>query len=358
MSDVLIVDDSLTVRMDLGRRSRRRASSRRCAPTSRERARARSPRGDFALVVLDVILPDGDGIELLGELSAVAAPPATPVVLLSTEAEVSIASAACAPARTSTSASRTTPRTLVARARDSSAGARRAARRASRPVLVVDDSLTVREALRADLEAAGLEVVTAASAEEGLRVAAERRPSAVVVDGACRAWTAPTFVRQLRADAALRTTPCILLTASGAVGELRALEAGADAFVRKERGARGRARAAAGAPARSPRPRRGRPPRCSRRSGSCALGDEAGAPRRPRRGCGRTATTWCAPRPGRGPRAARGRAVDAMSWTPAPTSRPRSRRAAGVKGEPAPGAACRSCSSSATRTSRSGSSRR
>jgi two-component system NtrC family sensor kinase len=44
-----------------------------------------------------------------------------------------------------------------------------------------------------------------------------------------------TLIRRVRLDAGLRGTPCVLLTASEGDGaELRALEAGADAFVRKE----------------------------------------------------------------------------------------------------------------------------
>src|SRR5580692_3145778 len=44
-----------------------------------------------------------------------------------------------------------------------------------------------------------------------------------------------TFIRKIRLDAALRGTPCLMLTASeGAGAELGALDAGADAFVRKE----------------------------------------------------------------------------------------------------------------------------
>ena len=42
----------------------------------------------FALVVLDVLLPDGDGLELLAELKCSPVHGATPVVLLSTEVEV------------------------------------------------------------------------------------------------------------------------------------------------------------------------------------------------------------------------------------------------------------------------------
>src|SRR5260221_389669 len=44
-----------------------------------------------------------------------------------------------------------------------------------------------------------------------------------------------SVVRRIRLDAALRRTPCLLMTASeGPETELQALDAGADGFVRKE----------------------------------------------------------------------------------------------------------------------------
>jgi DNA-binding response OmpR family regulator len=67
-----------------------------------------------------------------------------------------------------------------------------------------------------------------------LRVAGARRPDAIVVDGVLPGIDGATVIRHLRLDAALRDVPCLLLTASeGKHAELRALDAGADAFVRK-----------------------------------------------------------------------------------------------------------------------------
>src|SRR5438445_378380 len=76
-------------------------------------------------------------------------------------------------------------------------------------VLVIDDSLTIREELRVAFESAGYEVATAASGEEGLRVAAERRPHAVVVDGQLPGIDGATVVHRIRWDSALKRTPCL-----------------------------------------------------------------------------------------------------------------------------------------------------
>jgi DNA-binding response OmpR family regulator len=102
-------------------------------------------------------------------------------------------------------------------------------------VLVVDDSMTFREQLRDLLQAEGYAVLTAASGEEGLRTAADRRPAAIIVDGVMPGIDGATVIRRVRLDPALRDIPCILMTAADDYAtELQMLDAGADAFVRKQ----------------------------------------------------------------------------------------------------------------------------
>ncbi len=239
LTSVLIVDDSLTVRMDLQEAFASAGfEAIPCADGACAR-RALAAR-DFSLVVLDVQLPDADGLELLAELRRTPRLARTPVVLLSTAAEVHDRIRGLEIGADEYVGKPYDAGAVVARARElvrRAAGPGAEGEGEARPlVLVVDDSLTVREELRAVLERAGLDAVTAACGEDGLRIAADRRPSAVVVDGAMPGMDGATFIRQLRSDSVLRTTPCILLTASQSVGELRALDAGADAYVRKEEG--------------------------------------------------------------------------------------------------------------------------
>lgn len=237
MIPVLIVDDSLTVRMDLHEAF---AGAGFDAVPCADGACARQALAarDFSLVVLDVQLPDGDGLELLAEIRRSPRHARTPVVLLSTAAEVGdrirgleVGADEYVGKPYDAAAVVTRARELVRRAEGGEAPGE-----ARDLVLVVDDSITVREELREELERAGLDVVTAPDGEEGLRIAADRRPSAVVVDGAMPGMDGATFIRHVRSDSVLRTTPCMLLTASESVGELRALDAGADAYVRKEEG--------------------------------------------------------------------------------------------------------------------------
>ena len=235
MTAVLVVDDSLTVRMHLEEAFSAAGFEPILAADVASARRALDAR-PFALAVLDVLLPDGDGLELLAEIKRSPQHAGTPVVLLSTEAEVQHRVRGLQIGADEYVGKPYDAAHVVARAREL---VRRRAGFvdpgvAARPVLVVDDSVTAREELRAELELAGFAVLTAGSGEEGLRLAAERLPRAIVVDGVMPGMDGATFIREIRADAALRTTPCILLTASGSVGELRALDAGADAYVRKD----------------------------------------------------------------------------------------------------------------------------
>ena len=88
MSDtVVIVDDSMTVRMDL-QEAFEAAGFQTLTCVTAAAARIVFASMPMDVVVLDVLLPDGDGVELLKELRAAPATAATVVLMLSGEAEV------------------------------------------------------------------------------------------------------------------------------------------------------------------------------------------------------------------------------------------------------------------------------
>jgi DNA-binding response OmpR family regulator len=225
----LIVDDSLTVRMDL-QEAFKAAGLEVVLAASGAEMRAALAQSSIALVILDVVLPDADGIELLKELRALPGP-SPAVLLLSTEAEVRDRVRGLTTGADDYVGKPYDAGYVIARAR--ALLDLRASDRST--VLLVDDSATFREALRHSLETANYAVAVAATGEEGLKLAANLRPAAIVVDSVMPGIDGATLIRRVRLDAALRSTPCVLLTASEGPGaELRALEAGADAFVRKE----------------------------------------------------------------------------------------------------------------------------
>ena len=232
---ILIVDDSLTVRMDLVEAFENAGFSPvPCASVAEARA-ALIAHAPIGAVVLDVMLPDGDGVELAAEIRKGDPASTIAILMLSSEAEVKDRARALQTGADEYVGKPYDRGYVVAKARELVRARRAGPAQRATTVLLVDDSATFRESLREALEAAGYSVLAASTGEEGLRTAADRRPDAIIVDGVLPGIDGPAVIRHVRLDAALRGTPCLLLTASDDGGaELRALDAGADAFVRKE----------------------------------------------------------------------------------------------------------------------------
>jgi two-component system, NtrC family, sensor kinase len=235
---VLIVDDSLTVRMDLAEAFDAAGFRPLLGSTMRE-ARSILATQTIDLLILDVLLPDGDGVELLGEIRSRPVLWDLPVLMLSSEADVADRIRGLQTGADDYVGKPYDNSFVVARGREllrqranENPGA---AATNEITILVIDDSATFREELKRALGQLGYRVMTATTGEEGLRLAAGRRPTALIVDGVMPGMDGATVIRKLRLDVALRGLPCLLLTASEEQdAELRALDAGADAFVRKE----------------------------------------------------------------------------------------------------------------------------
>jgi two-component system NtrC family sensor kinase len=228
----LIVDDSLTVRMDLADAFRAAGLETELAASAAEMRKVLAG-DDIGLVILDLVLPDADGLELLTEIRKRATPPA--VLLLSSEAEVHDRILGLKTGADDYVGKPYDSGYVIARAKTLLGERAGPSPCDASTILVVDDSATFREELRRSLEQLGYDVAAAESGEEGLKLAASLRPTAILVDSVMPGIDGATLIRRVRLDAALRSTPCVLLTATEGHGaELRALEAGADAFVRKE----------------------------------------------------------------------------------------------------------------------------
>ena len=229
---VLVVDDSLTVRMDLVEALESADFAVVGVGTATD-ARAALAQESFDLAILDVRLPDGDGVELLGEIRArEGAEARLPVMMLSSEAEVRDRVRGLERGADEYAAKPYVMSWVVARARELTHDRAKADGRAT--ILVIDDSVSFREAMREALEAAGYRAILAQTGEDGLREAAAVRPALVICDGELPGIDGITVIRRLRLDAALRHTPCIMISGSDIKdGEIGAFEAGVDAYLGK-----------------------------------------------------------------------------------------------------------------------------
>ncbi len=110
-------------------------------------------------------------------------------------------------------------------------GAEPAARQRIR-ILVVEDHLDSRDALRALLEAFGYVARVAANGPEAVEAALDGRPDVILMDMMMPVMDGFEAIRELRRRPGTAETPIIALTAMEGAQEL-ALHAGADDFVRK-----------------------------------------------------------------------------------------------------------------------------
>ena len=159
----LVVDDSLTVRMDLVE-GLQAAGFETVACGSLAEARAALAQGRFDIVVLDVRLGDGDGVDLLFEIrSAEGTRGRTPVMMLSSEAEVRDRVRGLKTGADEYAGKPYVLSYVVARARELADEFRSPPPSDQRPILVIDDSVSFREAIREALEASGYLAITAES---------------------------------------------------------------------------------------------------------------------------------------------------------------------------------------------------
>jgi CheY-like chemotaxis protein len=85
---------------------------------------------------------------------------------------------------------------------------------AERKILIIDDESDIREVAAMSLEAVcGWGVVQASSGKDGMRIAAERQPDAILLDVMMPDMDGPSTLQMLRANEATAKIPVIFLTA-------------------------------------------------------------------------------------------------------------------------------------------------
>jgi DNA-binding response OmpR family regulator len=82
-------------------------------------------------------------------------------------------------------------------------------------ILLIDDDPAVRGFTSLTLEAEGFRVVTAMDGAEGLELARDEAPAAILLDLMMPGLTGEDFLQRWREDTAYQPIPVIVMTASG-----------------------------------------------------------------------------------------------------------------------------------------------
>ena len=90
----------------------------------------------------------------------------------------------------------------------------------SKKILMVEDELDIREAVRASLKSRGYRVVLAADGEEGLRKVKSEKPDLVLLDITMPKVDGWQMLRAIRNDEATRDLPVVMLTANRTTASL------------------------------------------------------------------------------------------------------------------------------------------
>ncbi|UQA60740.1 response regulator transcription factor [Polyangium aurulentum] len=233
---VLVVDDSLTVRMDLRGALGAAGFTVTTCETMRAGQKALAERR-FDLALLDVILPDGDGIELLREIRAKPELNAMPVIVLSTEAEVKSRIRGITSGADEYIGKPYDIAYVIRRARSLCERAQSTmppCPSGCRKILAVDDSPTFLAMIASTLREDGHDVVLARSGFEALEMLAVQSVDCVVLDLTMPDLDGIETLRRIRRMPGRDTIPTAILTGSeGAREQREAVAAGSDDYMRK-----------------------------------------------------------------------------------------------------------------------------
>ena len=101
-------------------------------------------------------------------------------------------------------------------------------------VLVIEDEEDVSDLIRYHLKRAQLKVLVAGDGAEGLRLAAEERPDAIILDIMLPRLNGFEVTKKLKADARTAAIPLLILSAKGeSDSRIKGLELGADDYLPK-----------------------------------------------------------------------------------------------------------------------------
>jgi PAS domain S-box-containing protein len=194
---------------------------------SGEEALALAPLHDLSLITLNIQLPGMDGLELLGRLREDSALSHTPVVVVSSEIDSSLALAAGAAAILQKPISRSELKASLAR------NGLHEDQDMTRTVLVVDDDPTAVEVIAAFLPEPAYAVIRAYGGSEAITLARRLRPDLILLDLMMPTVSGFDVVEALQAQPGTASIPILVVTAKHVTSADRAaLEGQADRVIR------------------------------------------------------------------------------------------------------------------------------
>lgn len=87
-------------------------------------------------------------------------------------------------------------------------------------ILIIDDDEAMLEMIQQSLSTSGFTALTAQSGQEGLQIAAEKKPDAIVLDWMMPEMDGNEVLKALKKDNALKDIPVMMLTAKDEINNI------------------------------------------------------------------------------------------------------------------------------------------
>ena len=101
-------------------------------------------------------------------------------------------------------------------------------------ILVIDDDETILEIITQSLNTSGFTALSATSGQEGLNIAAERKPDAIILDWMMPEMNGNEVLKTLKNDKNLKNIPVMMLTAKDEINNIsESLTMGAKEYIVK-----------------------------------------------------------------------------------------------------------------------------
>lgn len=237
--NVLLIDDSLSVRVGL-QHALTAAGFNVTACDSGSAGRKALRSGPFALLLIDIILPDANGIEIAVEARAFPPTAKTPIIMLSGECEVPHRIKGLNAGATDYIGKPFAPSYVVKRARQltemrgSSPGIGNNASQGPLRILLVDDSPTFLNAFAERLRLEGHDVILAKSGSEALSFLAVQPVDAIVLDVFMPGISGLETCRRIKNTPMWADIPVMMLTGrEDSIAKATGFTAGVDEYVVK-----------------------------------------------------------------------------------------------------------------------------